>query len=39
LIGGIAGRGEQLLRVDWAGLQFTPSAGPSAVGLEVKRDF
>jgi hypothetical protein len=39
LIGGIAGGGEQLLRVDWAGLRFVPSAGPGAAGLEVMGDF
>jgi len=39
LIGGIAGRGEQLIRVDWAGLHFAPSAGPGGAGLEVMGDF
>jgi hypothetical protein len=39
LIGGIAGRGEQLIRVDWAGLTVAPSAGPSWAGLEVVGDF
>jgi hypothetical protein len=39
LIGGIAGSGEQLLRVDWAGLTLAPTAGPTGAGLEVMADF
>ena len=39
LIGGIAGSGEQLLRVDWAGLKLAPTAGPTGAGLEVMADF
>ncbi len=39
LIGGIAGSGEQLIRVDWAGMRFAPVAGPGAAGLSVAGDF
>jgi hypothetical protein len=39
LIGGIAGHGEQLIRVDWAGLTLAPGAGPNGAGLEVMGDF
>jgi hypothetical protein len=39
LVGGIAASGEQLIRVDWAGMRFTPLAGPGAAGLGVAGDF
>jgi hypothetical protein len=39
LIGGIAGSGEQLIRVDWAGLQLAPTASTTGAGLEVMADF
>lgn len=39
LIGGIAGRGEQLLRVDWASLKLAPSVSTTTAGLEVMGDF
>jgi hypothetical protein len=39
LVGGIAARGRQLIRVEWAGLQVTPRAAPSGYGLDVRGAF
>ena len=39
LIGGIAGRGRQLIRVEWAGVHVTPSAGPRGYGIDVRGMF
>lgn len=39
LIGGIAGRGQQLVRIEWAGISLQPSPAPIGCGVGVLGAF